>query len=416
MKVLILADVGKGNNSWYHVGDEAMFLRNYNVIKKHYPKSPITLLTRSKSHQELDIKEEINHLFPCGFIGTLTLLISFGIQFFSYYTLRLFLRSKVGGMARLINRHDLLLISGGGNLNSLFPAYLYNRATIVLLARMLGKPVIATGQTLGPISNLTDALLIRVILRNIDRFVLRDRKFSISTIPKSNQCRNRISFSVDDAYFLEYMSGLDIGGVVTKNTFNIGVSLRDWDSDELYSKTLLALNHLVKNSGKRLKIYLIPHILDEDNKCDLEKMRNVFDGKINCEIVSVTYQMISELDGRPEEAIHALTGLMDMVISSRYHGIIFALSQNVPVIGIYENDYYRAKVEGAFDWMNSDAVKKLSINLSWFSGNELSIFFSEVLRDINLLKKELVRSNKELLTREDDIPNLLKALCFGSEK
>ncbi|KKS43547.1 hypothetical protein A3H03_03200 [Candidatus Kuenenbacteria bacterium RIFCSPLOWO2_12_FULL_42_13] len=417
MKVLILADVGQGGNNWYHIGDEAMFLRNYNVIKKHYSNSQITLLSRSKSRQGLDIKEEINDLFPRGCVGRLILFISLCVQFLSYHTLHLFLKSKVGEMAKLINRHDLLLISGGGNLNSLFPAYLYNRTIILLLAKMLDKPVIATGQTIGPISNLRDSLLIKIILRHIDRFVLRDRKFSISTIPKSNQYRKRISFSVDDAYFLEYMSDLDISGVVTMGTFNIGISLRDWDSDDLYAKVLLALNHLAKNSGKKLKIYLIPHIFDKDNRCDLEKMRNIFVGKIDCEIVPITYQIISESpSGRPEEVVHALTGLMDIVISSRYHGIIFALSQNIPVVGVYENDYYRAKTEGAFDWINSDTIKKLSIDLNRFSGNGLSIVFLGALKNIDLLKKELVRSNKELLVHKDDIPNLLKALCFWSKK
>jgi polysaccharide pyruvyl transferase WcaK-like protein len=41
-----------------------------------------------------------------------------------------------------------------------------------------------------------------------------------------------------------------------------------------------------------------------------------------------------------------------LAVGQSYHFGVFALSSNVPFIGLYSNDYYRLKSEGLLEWYN----------------------------------------------------------------
>ena len=70
-------------------------------------------------------------------------------------------------------------------------------------------------------------------------------------------------------------------------------------------------------------------------------MRNVgfFDYKIINSIVK-------ESGSTPAEVVKLATANMNVVISSRYHGLVFALSSNVPALAINYDKYYSVKNNG----------------------------------------------------------------------
>ena len=58
---------------------------------------------------------------------------------------------------------DLLFNVGGGNLNSIMPRELYKKCTTHLAARIMRKPVILSGQTIGPLTKrIGDVAVIRI--------------------------------------------------------------------------------------------------------------------------------------------------------------------------------------------------------------------------------------------------------------
>jgi polysaccharide pyruvyl transferase WcaK-like protein len=50
-----------------------------------------------------------------------------------------------------------------------------------------------------------------------------------------------------------------------------------------------------------------------------------------------------------------------LVVSSRYHGVVFALGGGVPVVGIADGDYTRTKLTGAFD-LSSAPVRVVELD------------------------------------------------------
>ena len=58
----------------------------------------------------------------------------------------------------------------------------------------------------------------------------------------------------------------------------------------------------------------------------------------------------------PASYIAQRTADVDVLLTTRYHGIVFALSHNIPVIALQFDAYYRMKNMGALEYMyGSDA-------------------------------------------------------------
>ena len=65
------------------------------------------------------------------------------------YGLRMKLWGSAAEVLDELLRADLVFNVGGGNLNSVIPQELYKKAVIYTACRLLGKPVILSGQTIG---------------------------------------------------------------------------------------------------------------------------------------------------------------------------------------------------------------------------------------------------------------------------
>lgn len=407
MNILIVADVGLGKNGWLHVGDEAMFLRNYYELRKHHPQARLTLLSRSKSHQGLKVDEIINDFFFVRSKFRLLFFLGFILRVWLLKRFNLSLSSDLKVAIKAVSGQDAVLISGGGNLNSLFPEYLYNRTAITWLAKAFNIPVVASGQTLGPIKGWQDKMLLRFFLAKADALMLRDKNDSIRHIP--TKYLSKIFFSLDDAYFLESKNVPWMESLILGDSLNIGLSLRDWDSQDVYKTVKTALIQLRKLLKGNIRLFLIPHIIDQNDNGDLSIMCQHFGSLEGFEVKSLDYQLLSSYDFQPEEIIHLVTGKIDLVISSRYHGVVFALSQNVPVIGVFENEYYRRKVVGVYENLGLN-TNEYSVDISHpQSQPRLNSLVSEFAQ----MKDTITQKNQEVSQKRKDFINLFNEKTEG---
>jgi hypothetical protein len=58
-----------------------------------------------------------------------------------------------------IRESDGVAVSGGGNMASTWPSHIFERGTIGEIARLLGKPLVVSGQTIGPELTVADGEL-----------------------------------------------------------------------------------------------------------------------------------------------------------------------------------------------------------------------------------------------------------------
>ena len=120
-KVFLLADIGAGANDSYHVGDEAMFLQNLRNYQSANVK--VSASSRAISHEGLGFEEVLDI-----YITSVPMLLKliFCVYVLRYLNINFFPNFFRKTVQELISS-DLLHISGGGNLNSLWPGHIYYR-------------------------------------------------------------------------------------------------------------------------------------------------------------------------------------------------------------------------------------------------------------------------------------------------
>jgi len=99
-----------------------------------------------------------------------------------------------------------LIVSGGGNFSSTWPDLLYERATLLHLARIFGKPAVVLGQTLGPELSGAERRLLAETLSSA-RFVgLRELPSAVLAM-ELGVPPERLWYQCDDALFVEGLEG-----------------------------------------------------------------------------------------------------------------------------------------------------------------------------------------------------------------
>jgi polysaccharide pyruvyl transferase WcaK-like protein len=122
--------------------------------------------------------------------------------------------------------------------------------------------------------------------------------------------------------------------------FNIGLSLRDWDSSDAND----TVQRILSDCSLDFRVHLIPHIVAESNRFDITAMRAAFPG------VSYGFEFFRANAERVDIAVKSLTAAMDLVIATRYHGAVFAVTAPTRCIALYEGEYYQRKMEGLGSW------------------------------------------------------------------
>jgi len=322
--VLILADV-TGMGPDYHVGDEAMAEVAITRLAKIFGRENLVLACSTPANASLTYgvkaiplysltkKQRLINLFkrPLSSIYQLSLLL--------YY----------------IWRCDLVFISGGGNHTSVWPHVLESRLFFLRLVRLFKRRVIFASQTLGPFTDEHRAVC-QEAFSTADWVGVRDRGYS------AKQLDITVHFAVDDAVFLPAKHDNQTRAISAKKQDMIGLSLRGFKgvTDEHREKLCLALASITVN--KNATTVFIPHHA-AGGMGDLDIARKITP-------LWPEKSPLLVLDPIPHaSAVKALTGDCSLNLTMRYHQLIFSLSVGVPSIGIYAEEYTKAKLNGAFE-------------------------------------------------------------------
>jgi polysaccharide pyruvyl transferase WcaK-like protein len=238
---------------------------------------------------------------------------------------------------------DALIISGGGNLTSIWPNLLCERLAMARLAASKGTPVIILGQTLGPKLEPRDRELLKELLKLSTWTGLRET-YSYSLALELGADPKTLSYQVDDATFLAPLS-VRTDGFGQSDLPWIVVTLQPVGEAGTGNQVIATLAASLRTIAKKTEAELIflPHV-----NFPLASGL-VGDGAFGEAIERA-------LNGNP--ALHIqpvlsaaqtmwLTQQAALVISTRYHPLVFALAGAVPAVGIWTDDYTCRKLQGA---------------------------------------------------------------------
>jgi polysaccharide pyruvyl transferase WcaK-like protein len=234
---------------------------------------------------------------------------------------------------------DALIISGGGNLTSIWPHLLCERLAMARLASSKGAPVIILGQTLGPELRARDRELLKELLKLSAWTGLRET-YSYSLALELGADPDTLSYQVDDATFLTPTPAPKDGSEQSDRPL-IAVTVQPVGETGTGKPVIATLADSLRTIAKKTEAELIfiPHV-DFPSTSDSalgEAIGRALDGNPPLRILPVL----------PAAQTMWLTQQASMVISTRYHPLVFALAAAVPAVGIWTDDYTRRKLEGA---------------------------------------------------------------------
>jgi polysaccharide pyruvyl transferase WcaK-like protein len=250
--------------------------------------------------------------------------------------------AAMNATSEAVARADGLVLSGGGNLSSTWPGLLYERVALLHLARIFGKPAVVLGQTLGPNLKDDERLLLAETLSSA-RFVGLRELPSAALALTLGVPQERIWYQSDDALTLKAKDQLAIPLFSRTGALRIAVTIDPQiraAGPTLFRSLVRQLRELSETTGASLII--VPHAFGDESPAvpsDLTEAR-----LLAAELALPQTVLAAGLDA---DEVRQITGEASLVISSRYHPIVFGLAAGVPCLGLYGDDYCRIKLQGA---------------------------------------------------------------------
>ena len=255
------------------------------------------------------------------------------------------------GVIEAIRTSDGVAVAGGGNLSSTWPAHIFERCTIGAIAALLGKPLVVTGQTLGPYLTPDDAALVTTLLTSARLVGVREGS-SFDLGRKLGVPAAALTHTIDDASFLGIDGAHRIGDAPAMPPYcavTLAAHIDGADRDEFDRRTAELLDGIAAST--ELDIVFFAHY-----------------GSLRDEVAhgdTVVHERVMARMTAPRVRTHPTTDSVaaarfarnaSLVVTCRYHPAVFAVSAGVPTVGIAVDEYTTTKLTGALENFGQDGI------------------------------------------------------------
>ncbi|GAA1057660.1 hypothetical protein GCM10017608_00620 [Agromyces luteolus] len=351
MRIVAIGDVGVVNGMM-HIGDEAMFDA---IVDELRDRGVGEVTAISADPEDTAARYGVAAIERMGFAGTR-----------SQMRQRLeSVRSAAAGAAgapalasddsarRVIDAvadADAVVVAGGGNLASNWPAHVFERAALAAAAESLGRPLVVSGQTLGPWLDAPERDLVAALLASARLVGLRESA-SLRLARELGAPTERLAANRDDASFLASDGPHPDPGepfLLVSLSLHLGGLPRGGTVRGLAA----ALDRLAERAEARVRFH--PHFGSLDPSVEAG------DEVLHAEVRDAMRAPAELLQpGDPRSAARLARGAA-MLVTSRYHPAVFAASAGVPVAALSADDYTEVKLRGATGWWEQDGVIPLA--------------------------------------------------------
>lgn len=235
---------------------------------------------------------------------------------------------------------DLVVLTGGGYINDIFP-YNVNQALITLeLATSLHKPTVMLGHGVGPLENPDVRSRATAVLPLVEMISLREKRAGIPLLQSLEVSPDRIWVTGDDAIELAYQSRQSSLGN------GIGINLRASHYSGVDSDWIEPIKQALHQAATALHAPLVAvpisrHCDPGNENPDSATIQQLLQGYP--QVLDSGF----ELD-TPQKVIEQ-TSLCRVVVTASYHAAVFALSQGIPTVTLVNSEYYADKFLGLAD-------------------------------------------------------------------
>jgi colanic acid/amylovoran biosynthesis protein len=206
-----------------------------------------------------------------------------------------------------------------------------------------GKPVVFMPQAWGPFTSQSIRQLSAAAINLSDCAYARDKRSYLYMNELEGVDRHKIKLAPDIAYQFEGASEenaiqiLKENGLISNEKKMVGIMpnmqvyirTNGKGHENKYVKLLIDLSKYFLNR-QNFSIVLIPHQVQPVENPEIP------DDRFLCDLIKISLGNVQDVvtlkDYYSAEVLKAIIGRMDLIIGSRYHGIVAALSQMIPTL------------------------------------------------------------------------------------
>jgi len=208
-------------------------------------------------------------------------------------------------------------------------------------------PVVVTGQQVGSVLTEYDRKVLKTWLPKARCLGVRDA-LSLNTCRDLGVSEGRLIVTGDDALDL-IPSKVDFPRPGTANSQPlVGLSLHVQGGAQERETVLSLLANALGLWLKRIDadIVFLPHLRSNvAHRCDVTLARDLI-LRMGLEGRAV----LADQQEYSDTHIKYLTGQCQFIVTTRFHGAVFALSSGVPMVAVSQDAYTREKLSGLFDY------------------------------------------------------------------
>lgn len=283
---------------------------------------------------------------------------------------------------------DLVIFGGGGLLQDYWDISLegaFSRPAAPLsyyfytaLAAVFDKPLVLFAAGIGPLATTTGRLYTQMTCELARLVTVRDET-SKAGLTELGVPENRIRVTADPAWLLSFPK-LARGG----SRPILGVALRNWtvgaDPEVWESEVAVALDDFLSSHGG--EVLFLPF---QQSDVDLDNDTAIA-LRIRSRLRLTRQTRIFDAAGDWQKLAGAVADC-DVVLGMRYHSMLFALRQGIPVVGLV----YDPKVRGL---LASAGLEDYAVDLSGVEADDLGKRLDRAVGDPNFSEKALSASNR----------------------
>lgn len=286
------------------------------------------------------------------------------------------------------SEYDAMCVVGQGGLTDVFIENVWQHCCLVHTFALQGKPVIFTGQQIGPIRSWLTQNLLQRALRKAKFVGLREPTDSLNFCEQALDA-NRFALMGDDSFGLAATDFEQVKSFLSRFNLSpgkfIATNVRVGGYAPSHAKYIQQIAHLMSNLSKRydLPVVVVPISLDRWDS-DLTSGYQL--------VEAIKSDRIQVLDSQELNAalVKGILGQAYAAVGVSYHFCTFALSSGVPAICIFDGDYYSQKARGLSCFWGDE---RLALPLNKLDLNEATRQVCEVIEDCQF--------RAELRTRAD---------------
>jgi polysaccharide pyruvyl transferase WcaK-like protein len=319
-------------------------------------------------------------------------------------------------LLRLIEDSDALLNVGGGNINSIMRYELYKRTTMHLAAKLLGKKIYVSGQTIGPFYNDNDRYIAMESLNCVDILTFRDKERSRELVVSLGVRQPMMYDAGDDAFSLKSTDRERAMDLIKNDSH---ASWFDLNCEQTWALNLKASLNVFKGAGRSSDLSREVNLLADISQYILKH----YDSRIllvstdYCEGVDDRVVLKEVYDNIPDHlkprvnllnkvyTDHELKGILsvcDYALGARYHFSVFSLARLVPTIGIASGEYQRKKLSGILGLL--DLIEYyIPVDMEYASINDIGKVIDKLVADKKAVREKLKQNVPKLMKQSTKI-------------